>query len=113
VPVSVRETDASVSEELPVAIPAFAAANDAAGLAVDAVATPDVVGLSARQALAVFARLGMTARLSGTGFVVSQDPPAGAPARAGETHALRLSETAPPINRPGRGREETSPAPGP
>ena len=73
---------------------------------------PDVMGLSARQALAVFARLKLTARLSGTGFVVSQEPPAGAPLRPGEPHSLRLSETAPPI-RPGRGREETSPSSGP
>jgi membrane peptidoglycan carboxypeptidase len=69
---------------------------------------PDVVGLSARQALAVFARLGLTARLNGTGFVVSQDPPPGTAARPGGMHTLRLSETAPPIIRPGRGREETS-----
>jgi cell division protein FtsI (penicillin-binding protein 3) len=113
VPVAVREAAAFGPDEMPVVMPAFAASVDATGLPADAVPMPDVVGLSARQALAVFARLGMTARLSGTGFVVSQDPPAGAPARAGETHELRLSETAPPINRPGRGREETSPAPGP
>jgi stage V sporulation protein D (sporulation-specific penicillin-binding protein) len=70
--------------------------------------TPDVVGLSARQALAIFARLGLTARLAGSGFVVFQDPPPGTAARPGDTHTLRLSETAPPIIRPGRGREETS-----
>jgi cell division protein FtsI (penicillin-binding protein 3) len=69
---------------------------------------PNVVGLSARQALAVFARLGLTARLSGTGFVVSQDPPSGMAGQPGGVHTLRLSETAPPIIRPGRGREETS-----
>ena len=71
--------------------------------------TPDVLGFSARQALAVFARLGLAARLTGTGFVVSQDPPAGTAARAGQTHSLRLSETAPSISRPVRGREETNP----
>ena len=78
------------------------------------ISTPDVVGLSARQALAIFARLGLTARLSGSGFVVSQDPPPGTAARPGDSQTLRLSETAPPIIRPGRGREETSsPVPGP
>ena len=76
--------------------------------------TPDVVGLSARQALAIFARLGLTARLKGSGFVVSQDPLPGTAARPGDPHTLRLLETAPPISRPGRGREETSsPVPGP
>jgi cell division protein FtsI/penicillin-binding protein 2 len=80
----------------------------------DGFLTPDVVGLSARQALAVFARLGLAARLNGTGFVVSQDPPPGAAGRPGGMHTLRLSETAPPIIRPGRGREETnSPVSGP
>ena len=78
------------------------------------VPTPDVVGLSARQALAIFARLGMTAHFTGSGFVVSQDPPPGTASRPGDTHTLRLLETAPPISRPGRGREETSsPVPGP
>jgi stage V sporulation protein D (sporulation-specific penicillin-binding protein) len=72
------------------------------------VLTPDVVGLSARQALAIFARLGLTARFTGSGFVVSQDPSPGTAARPGDPHTLRLLETAPPISRPGRGREETS-----
>jgi hypothetical protein len=70
--------------------------------------TPDVSGLSARQALALFARLGVSVRLHGVGFVTAQEPPAGTPIRAGEAHALYLSEIAPPINRPGRAREETS-----
>ena len=71
-------------------------------------------GLSARQALAIFARLGMTAHFTGSGFVVSQDPPPGTASRPGDSHTLRLLETAPPISRPGRGREETSsPVPGP
>ncbi len=70
--------------------------------------TPDVVGLSARQALAVFARLGLTARLSGAGFVISQEPAAGTAVRPGQYQTLHLSETAPPINRPARSREETS-----
>lgn len=115
VPVSVREEEMSLSEESPLAIPALsvAAAAAPAVLPPGTIAAPDVLGLSARQALAVFSRLGMTAHLSGTGFVVSQDPPPGAPFRPGEPLALRLSETAPPISRPGRGREESSPSPGP
>jgi membrane peptidoglycan carboxypeptidase len=69
---------------------------------------PDVVGLSARQALVVFARLGLTAQLRGTGFVISQEPAPGTAVRPGQYQTLHLSETAPPINRPARSREETS-----
>jgi stage V sporulation protein D (sporulation-specific penicillin-binding protein) len=123
VPVSVRgtrpgspasssaATTAELSEE---ALPKIQAPDGAAPGEGQGVPTPDVVGLSARQALAIFARLGMTAHLRGSGFVVSQDPPPGTAARPGDTHTLRLLETAPPISRPGRGREETSsPVPGP
>lgn len=70
--------------------------------------TPDVSGLSARQALAVFARLGLTARFRGAGFVASQYPSAGSTFRPGETHTLFLTETVPSMIRPNRGREETS-----
>ena len=72
--------------------------------------TPDATGLSARQALALFARLGLTARLHGAGFVSGQQPPPGTTIRAGEVHTLFLSEVAPPISPPGRAREETSSA---
>jgi cell division protein FtsI/penicillin-binding protein 2 len=123
VPVSVRGTSpgapsssqaattAELSEE---ALPKIQAPEGPAPADGQGIPTPDVVGLSARQALAIFARLGMTAHLRGSGFVVSQDPLPGTPARPGDTHTLRLLETAPPIIRPGRGREETSsPVPGP
>lgn len=51
---------------------------------------PDLRGLSARQALRELARLGLTARLQGTGVVVEQDPPAGAPLDAGALCTLIL-----------------------
>ena len=38
---------------------------------------PDLRGLSAREALRAAVKLGLTARVEGTGFVVAQDPPAG------------------------------------
>ena len=38
---------------------------------------PDLQGLSARDALHRLVKLGLTARVEGNGFVVSQDPPAG------------------------------------
>ena len=40
---------------------------------------PDLRGLSARDALRTLSRLGMSARLNGTGIVVRQLPEAGAP----------------------------------
>jgi cell division protein FtsI (penicillin-binding protein 3) len=73
---------------------------------------PDVRGLSAREALALFARLGVPVRLAGTGFVVSQDPPAGFPLSSG-TLTLTLSESGPPAARSGRGREESTSPPVP
>ena len=43
---------------------------------------PDLTGMDARDALRILARLGLTARLEGTGFVVDQQPSAGAPVDA-------------------------------
>ena len=66
--------------------------------------------MSARQALAVFARLGVLARLQGTGFVVAQDPPAGSPIRPGSVHTLFLADSAAaPSRSGGRSAEETAP----
>jgi cell division protein FtsI (penicillin-binding protein 3) len=39
---------------------------------------PDLQGMSARDALRRLVKLGLTARIQGNGFVVAQDPPAGA-----------------------------------
>lgn len=41
-------------------------------------AVPDLRGMSAREAMHALAAIGLVARLSGDGFVVSQDPPPGA-----------------------------------
>jgi DNA-binding FadR family transcriptional regulator len=68
--------------------------------------------MSAREALAAFARLGVLARLQGTGFVVAQDPPAGSPIRPGAVHTLFLADsTASPSRAGGRRAEEAAPAP--
>ncbi len=73
---------------------------------------PSAIGMSAQQALAVFARLGVLARLQGTGFVVAQDPPAGAPIRPGSVHTLFLADNAAaPSRAGGRRAEETAPPP--
>lgn len=75
---------------------------------------PDAVGLSARQALALFARRGIAVRLVGSGFVATQRPGAGALWKPGIVVTLSLSEDAAAVSRPGRGREETpSATPGP
>ncbi len=54
-------------------------------------AVPDLSGRSARDAIRLLASRGISARLRGSGFVVSQDPPAGAPASRGTTCALVLA----------------------
>lgn len=75
---------------------------------------PDAAGLSARQALALFARRGIAVRLEGIGFVTAQRPAAGALWKPGTLMTLSLSEDAAAVSRPGRGREETPSAiPGP
>ena len=51
---------------------------------------PDLRGLGARDAMRVLARLGMTARLRGTGVVVDQDPPPGSPIERGAMSTLEL-----------------------
>jgi beta-lactam-binding protein with PASTA domain len=51
---------------------------------------PDLHGMSAREAVRTLVKLGMHARVSGDGFVVSQDPPAGAPLEPGTVCRLVL-----------------------
>jgi hypothetical protein len=52
---------------------------------------PDVSGRSVRDAVRLLAARGLAAHVSGTGFVVSQEPPAGAPAERGGACALLLA----------------------
>jgi len=74
--------------------------------------TPSVLGFSAREAVAVFAHAGVLARLQGSGFVVAQDPPAGAPLRAGAVQTLFLADSADaPALAAGRRAEEAPPPP--
>jgi cell division protein FtsI (penicillin-binding protein 3) len=55
---------------------------------------PDLRGLAAREAVNALTRLGMTARMSGSGFVVQQSPEAGAPIASGEVSLLTLGRRA-------------------
>ncbi len=57
---------------------------------------PDLRGLSAREALRLLARIGMTARLSGDGFVVEQRPAPGDALVRGDACALTLGRRPPP-----------------
>jgi membrane peptidoglycan carboxypeptidase len=60
---------------------------------------PDLRGMSAREATHALARLGLTARMSGDGFVISQDPPPGAPLDSVTMDRLTLDRSP---ARPGR-----------
>jgi cell division protein FtsI (penicillin-binding protein 3) len=52
---------------------------------------PDLRGMSAREALRELARVGLTAKMHGTGVVTEQDPPAGSPYEPGATCTLVLN----------------------
>jgi len=56
---------------------------------------PDLRGMSAREALRELARLGLSARMEGIGFVVDQNPPAGSPLEPGATCTLVLNRVLP------------------
>ena len=51
---------------------------------------PDLRGMSAREATRELVKRGLVARLAGDGFVVSQDPPPGAPLDAGDVCVVTL-----------------------
>jgi cell division protein FtsI (penicillin-binding protein 3) len=51
---------------------------------------PDLRGLAARDAVKALTRVGMTARMSGSGFVVEQSPEPGSPVAPGEVSSLTL-----------------------
>ncbi len=71
--------------------------------------TPSVMGLPARQAIAIFAEAGVLARLQGSGFVVAQDPPAGSPLTAGGVQTLFLADSSEAPARAGGRRAEEPP----
>jgi cell division protein FtsI (penicillin-binding protein 3) len=56
---------------------------------------PDLRGLSAREAIRMLSQIGMTARMSGDGFVIAQTPDPGAPLVRGDACALRLNRHVP------------------
>ena len=60
---------------------------------------PDLRGLSAREALRMLTKVGVTARLNGNGFVIEQSPAAGTAFAPGDTCTLKLGRRpiAPPL----------------
>ena len=56
---------------------------------------PDLRGLSARDALRALTRIGMSARMSGDGFVIEQSPAAGTPLVPGDAALLKLGRRMP------------------
>ncbi len=63
---------------------------------------PDLIGLNAREAIRVLARIGVTPHISGDGIVVQQDPPPGTPADPGTGCSLALGR---PVS-PGSGSDQ-------
>jgi cell division protein FtsI (penicillin-binding protein 3) len=63
------------------------------GTAGDVRDLPDLRGLSAREALRVLTKIGLTARISGNGVVASQFPAPGTPIEPGTSCVLRLERT--------------------
>ncbi len=67
---------------------------------------PDLVGLSAREALRRVARLGVSAKVQGSGLVVAQYPEAGQTVAVGGACTLMLDRG---LGRSGRGPAGTLP----
>lgn len=63
---------------------------------------PDVRGMSGREASQLLTKVGLKTRIEGRGFVVSQEPLAGSPARPGSTCRLVLAMK--PVSTPGAQR---------
>jgi cell division protein FtsI (penicillin-binding protein 3) len=81
-------------------VPVVVTVDDAGGRAM-----PDLVGLSAREALRRMARLGVTLRMQGTGTVVAQYPEAGQTVAVGGSCTIMLDRGT------GRGRPPSGTAP--
>ena len=58
---------------------------------------PDLLGLSARDSIRALMQLGVTPRIDGDGFVVEQNPRAGAPLARGDACVLTLGRRRPSL----------------
>jgi hypothetical protein len=71
---------------------------------------PDLRGLSAREALRALTKIGMTARMSGDGFVLEQSPAAGSALGTVDACIIKLGRRA---DAPSQGRRASSASGGP
>ena len=83
-PTEMRETPVSMMTSSPAVVKLPAAPSDTEAV------YPNLVGLSAREALRTLGRLGVSTRMIGAGLVVEQDPPAGSPIDSAATAILQL-----------------------
>lgn len=89
-PMLVRRTPPSLParpERQPIGVPMYAASGTTAAM-------PDLRGLSGREAVRVLSGFGLSARLKGSGFVVSQTPEPGQPVEQGGWSSVHLQRTA-------------------
>jgi cell division protein FtsI (penicillin-binding protein 3) len=113
-PAGVVPASARTAGEVAALAPLISASSEP-GPAPSGEGVPSALGLSGRQALALFARQGLSARIVGSGFVVEQKPAPGAPVRAGSVCLLRLAEpaAAPAQGIERRAEESAAPLPDP
>ncbi len=91
---SAQEPRAGDPAFAPATVPAIVTLGGAATTGSSVALVPDLRGLGARDALRMLARLGLAARVHGTGVVVDQDPPPGRPIERGAVSTLRLERHA-------------------
>jgi beta-lactam-binding protein with PASTA domain len=70
-------------------------------------AIPNLIGMSAREAMRTLGKLGLSARLEGDGVVVAQEPAPGQPVEPGDVSRLVL-ERSPGAGDRGPARPRTS-----
>jgi membrane peptidoglycan carboxypeptidase len=85
-PLLIRTAASAIDMPLAVNAPVVPTVTEAGGIPL----VPDVRGLSAREALRVLSRAGLSARVSGSGVVTVQLPEAGSPLERGASIALQL-----------------------
>ncbi len=101
------QTEPILSMRAPVAAEPTAAVSDASWSRPAGAGAPEVLGLSARDALARFVSFGLVPKVEGTGFVVEQSPAAGVPLVPGVEARLVLSHI--PLGAPGPSAPSVAP----
>jgi cell division protein FtsI (penicillin-binding protein 3) len=95
--VAARASEAEPLATRPISVPVRTANVEAVLEPARAGLMPDLRGLSAREAIRALTSVGMTARLSGQGFVLEQSPAPGSLLIPGDTCALKLSRKPPSV----------------